>query len=255
MSVELVLEDLKKRYGDRKVLYARDIAEIIGQSPARVQRLMRTRSLPFSVINVGRQSGVSLYAVALWLAKGELHGMVLDHVIGASDWNDSGSSDVAKDEASAREDHVDAGNESCTSNGSLLAKILAMRHDAARFIVDQVSRDKYLLRKEVHFWCSVVKHLMFDRVHSPGWVLRAVRTVTMVEQTMIRHVYDGNGLEDAMRDIAAYISDDITQAVHLTLKDAVAGKTVIEVMRQGQEKFVLLDSVGFSDYENAISAS
>ncbi len=71
MSVELVLEDLKKRYGDRKVLYARDIAEIIGESPSRVQRLLRARSLPFPVIHVGRHNGVSLYAVAQWLAVGE----------------------------------------------------------------------------------------------------------------------------------------------------------------------------------------
>lgn len=253
MSVELVLEDLKKRYGDRKVLYARDIAEIIGQSPARVQRLMRTRSLPFSSFNVGRQSGVSLYAVALWLAGGEPDGVVSDRIFQAFDGKDYVSPDVAKSAASAEAGNVGAGKDDRSSSASLVSQILAMRHDAARFIVCQVSMDQYLPRKEVHFWWSVVKHLMFDHVHSPGWVLRVVRIVTMAEQNIIHQFYDTNGLEHAIRDMAAYVSDDMTWAVHLTLKDAVVGKTVVEVMRQGQEKFVLIDRVGFSGYQKATS--
>jgi len=245
VSVELVLEDLKKRYGDRKVLYARDIAEIIGESPSRVQRLLRARSLPFPVIHVGRHNGVSLYAVAQWLSEGESLETASCQVSGDAQGKGRKSAERTLTPVPAGVDCHDPETNGQANGTSLVAQIMAMRHDAARFISDRLLWLNDLPRRDFQYWRSVVKHLMLAPIGSPSWVLKVVRTVSLVEQSTVQRVYDVNGLEQALSDGVACLSDDEGRVLHLTLKDSKTRKTVLEVIGQGRQQFVVIDEVGF----------
>lgn len=245
MSVELVLEDLKKRYGDRKVLYARDIAEIIGESPSRVQRLLRARSLPFPVIHVGRHNGVSLYAVAQWLAEGESLEAGSRQVPGDAQGKGRKSAERTLPPVPTGVDCHAPEIDGQANGTSLVAQIMAMRHDAARFISDRLLCLNELPRSDFQYWRSVVKHLMLAPIASPSWVLKVVRTVSLVEQSTVQRVYDVNGLEQALSDGVACLSDDEGRVLHLTLKDSKTRKTVLEVIGQGRQQFVVIDEVGF----------
>lgn len=246
MSVELVLEDLKKRYGDRKVLYASDIAAIIGESLAGTQRLLRTRSLPFPVVNVGRHCGVSLYAVALWLAECDSHEVGASQVPSTLPGKAQKRADQTRASVSTAGDCHDPESKGQASGDSLVAQIMAMRHDAARFISDQLTQQNHLPRQHMKYWRSVVKHLMFAPIASPSWVLRVVRATSLHEQNTMQRVYDPDGLEYALSDSAAYFSDDDAGVFHLTVRDSKTRKTVLEVMGQGRHQYVMIDEVGFS---------
>lgn len=245
MSVELVLEDLKRRYGDRKVLYARDIAEIIGESPSRVQRLLRARSLPFPVIHVGRHNGVSLYAVAQWLAEGESLETESCQMFGDAQGKGRKSVERTLTPVPAGVDCHDPEINDQANGTSLVAQIKAMRHDAARFISSQLLGLNERPRSDFQYWLSVVKYLLFRPVASTGWILKVVRTVSLVEQSTMQRVYDANGFELALSDCVACFSDDEVGLLHLTLKDSKTRKTVLEVIGQGRQQFVVIDEVGF----------
>lgn len=254
MSVDLILEDLKKRYGDRKVLYARDIAEIIGESLAGARRLLRTRSLPFRVINVGRHSGVSLYSVALWLAECESHEIGSSQLPSTSQGKVQKRADRAVAQVPTAGDSHDTESKGQASGGSLVAQIMAMRHDVAKFIANHLAKQSGLPRHHMQYWQAVVKHLMFAPIASPSWVLRVARATSLLERFMMQRVYDTDDLEYALRDSAAYFLDHEVGVLHLIIRDSNARRTVLEVMGQGRHKFIMVDEVGFSAIGSVSSA-
>ena len=65
MSFEAVLNDLRAIFGPAKsVLYAADIAQILGKSVSAVYSLKADGGLPFPVIEVGGRPAVSIYEAA-----------------------------------------------------------------------------------------------------------------------------------------------------------------------------------------------
>ena len=70
MTVELVLNDLRARYGPRLVLYAEDLALLLGESEEALANLINYQSLPFSVKIMGSRRCVDIYQIAQWLAHG-----------------------------------------------------------------------------------------------------------------------------------------------------------------------------------------
>ena len=61
MTVGLVLNDLRARYGPRLVLYAEDLALLLGESEEALANLINCQSLPFSVKIMGSRRCVDIY--------------------------------------------------------------------------------------------------------------------------------------------------------------------------------------------------
>lgn len=70
MDSTLILKDLQATYGPRKVLYSDDVAAILGKSVGAVYSMKSKDGFPLPIIEVGGRPGVSIYAMADWLADG-----------------------------------------------------------------------------------------------------------------------------------------------------------------------------------------
>lgn len=71
MSNAIVLDDLKKRFGDKVLLTPSDIAPLIAMSE-NAQASLRCRGrFPIPVKKIGKRIGVTIYALAEYLATGD----------------------------------------------------------------------------------------------------------------------------------------------------------------------------------------
>jgi hypothetical protein len=71
MDFERVLASLQAQYPGQFVLFAPDIAKILGKSESAIEHLMARKSLPFQVKSVGRGRCVDIFQVAQWLSTDE----------------------------------------------------------------------------------------------------------------------------------------------------------------------------------------
>lgn len=75
---EIVLEDLKKTFGEKRILSPREIAPFINKS-MNAQANMRSKprkTFPIPTIKIGKNVYVSIYNLAEYLATGECKGQV-----------------------------------------------------------------------------------------------------------------------------------------------------------------------------------
>lgn len=70
MEKSEILGDLREQFGPVSVLYADQLAQVLGKSTDAVYALHKRKGLPFRVLSVGGRPAVSILAVADWLAKG-----------------------------------------------------------------------------------------------------------------------------------------------------------------------------------------
>lgn len=71
MTKEEVLADLRTQFGKQSVLYAEDLADLLGKSKEAVLALHGRNSLPFPVKKIGGRIGVSIFDVADYLSDSE----------------------------------------------------------------------------------------------------------------------------------------------------------------------------------------
>lgn len=65
-----IVRDLREQFGLVSVLYAEQLAQVLGKSTDAVYALHKRKGLPFRVLLVGGRPAVSLLGVAEWLAEG-----------------------------------------------------------------------------------------------------------------------------------------------------------------------------------------
>ena len=68
MDFERVLAHVQAQFPGQLVLYAPDIAKILGRSVSAIEHLMARKNLPFEVKSVGRGKCVDIFQVARWLS-------------------------------------------------------------------------------------------------------------------------------------------------------------------------------------------
>ena len=71
MDKQAILADLRAQFGKKSVLYAADLAELLGKSEQALANLRHRGGLTLPVKPVGGRPAVSIYAVVDWLADGE----------------------------------------------------------------------------------------------------------------------------------------------------------------------------------------
>ena len=71
MNTDSILEDLRKTFGKQSILYAEDIAKLLGSDHRVVKSLEAKQAIPLPMKKVGNKVGVSIYAVADWLASSD----------------------------------------------------------------------------------------------------------------------------------------------------------------------------------------
>lgn len=69
---EMVLADLKQRFGDKVMLSPSDIAPVIASSPAVQANLRLQNRFPIPVRKVGKKVGVTIYHLAEYLSTGDV---------------------------------------------------------------------------------------------------------------------------------------------------------------------------------------
>ena len=70
MDAKAILADLREQFGRQNVLYADDLAELLGKSKQALANLIHRGGLPLTIKKVGGRLCVSIYDVAEWLANG-----------------------------------------------------------------------------------------------------------------------------------------------------------------------------------------
>lgn len=68
MDAEAKLKDLREIFGKKSVLFAEDIAELIGADHATVKKIESGYGIPLPLKKVGNRYGVAIYDVADWLS-------------------------------------------------------------------------------------------------------------------------------------------------------------------------------------------
>jgi len=68
MDFERVLASLQARFAGQMVLYAPDLAKILGKSEKAIEHLIRRSHLPFQVKSLGKARCVDIFQVAQWLS-------------------------------------------------------------------------------------------------------------------------------------------------------------------------------------------
>lgn len=71
MDKEAVLKDLRSQFGRKSVLYADELAELLGKSEQALANLRHRGGLPFPIKKVGGRPAVALHDIADWLADGQ----------------------------------------------------------------------------------------------------------------------------------------------------------------------------------------
>ena len=71
ISSEVILNDLRNRFGRKTVLYSEDLADLLGSDHRVVTSLQKGMALPLKLKKVGKRWGVSIYEVADWLAEAD----------------------------------------------------------------------------------------------------------------------------------------------------------------------------------------
>ena len=69
---EMVLADLKQRFGDKVMLSPSDIAPVIASSPAVQANLRLQNRFPIPVRRIGKKVGVTIYHLAEYLSTGDV---------------------------------------------------------------------------------------------------------------------------------------------------------------------------------------
>ena len=68
MDAAAKLKDLRDQFGKKSVLFAEDIAELIGADHATVKKIKSGMGIPLPLKKVGSQYGVPIHDLADWLA-------------------------------------------------------------------------------------------------------------------------------------------------------------------------------------------
>ena len=69
---EIILEDLKRKFGDKAILSPKELAPILHTSESAQSNMRAAGTFPLPVVKQGAKIGVSVYVLAKWLADGDI---------------------------------------------------------------------------------------------------------------------------------------------------------------------------------------
>lgn len=69
---EIILEDLKRKFGDKAILSPKELAPILHTSESAQSNMRAAGTFPLPVMKQGAKIGVSVYVLAKWLADGDV---------------------------------------------------------------------------------------------------------------------------------------------------------------------------------------
>lgn len=120
VTFEQILQHIQAQYPGQLVLYAADLAKVLGKTEKALAHLISRDQLPFELKSVGGRKCVDIFQVASWLTSG-----VEQAAASGSEPRGSRNTDAARP-ASVRFPKQRA------SKGSIGARLMEMRHEAAR---------------------------------------------------------------------------------------------------------------------------
>lgn len=158
MEFSVVLNHLQTQFSGQLVLYANDIAKVLGKSEKAIAHLIARDQLPFKVKMLGGLRCVDIFQVAQWLASEQ---EVAQEVVASP-------AKVVKSLAAVKRPKVQktpkvvpngsvAGAQA--KPGSMAASILAMRHDAPQAMARFASRLRNV--DEMAFMNEVLEQLFY----------------------------------------------------------------------------------------------
>lgn len=69
---EIILEDLKRKFGDKAILSPKELAPILNTSESAQSNMRAAGTFPLRVVKLGTKIGVPIYELAKWLAGGDI---------------------------------------------------------------------------------------------------------------------------------------------------------------------------------------
>lgn len=145
VSKELALQHLQQMFPGRLVLYAPDVAKILGISQRALAHLIERDRFPFSVKMVGNKRCVDIFQVAAWLASG--NGMP----------DQQGGESVKSARNNGRKTPADKSRPKISAQGSMVQTLIGLRRGAAARVTQlAVSINNDI---ETPFWTDVAECL------------------------------------------------------------------------------------------------
>jgi hypothetical protein len=160
MSIELILRDLRDRFGNRLVLYSPDLAVILDTTEEAMTNLITRQELPFQVKLIGDRRCVDIYQIATWLAAS---GLVPVAVAPKEAKQKSGSPTGTAAKPSSRS------TASTPVRSKMAEQILRMRHEKAGLLAG--FSPTYRSEDERLFIWEVIEALLFVKRLPPSRIV------------------------------------------------------------------------------------
>ena len=157
MTIELVLSDLRARFGNSSVLYPPDLAVILGKSEKAMANLITRQALPFQVKMLAGRRCVDIYQIASWLAASA----PVPEVVAPENANEKSSARTG-----TASKPLSRSTASAPVRSKMADQILRMRHEQAGFLAD--FSPTYRSEDERLFVWEVIEALLFVKRLPPS---------------------------------------------------------------------------------------
>lgn len=147
MQVKAVLEHLQGMFPGRLVLYAPDLAKVLGLSERSLAHLIERGRFPFPVKTMGRRRCVDIFQVANWLAAN-------------GDMPDQRASEISKPKSDRTKKSDDGSTRNAGGQSSIAKRLIEMRHRMSAGIAQMASACYESIDRM--FWFEVAEFLVMQ---------------------------------------------------------------------------------------------
>lgn len=174
MQAKAVLEHLQGMFPGRLVLYAPDLAKVLGLSERSLAHLIERGRFPFPVKTMGRRRCVDIFQVAEWLAAN-------------GDMPDQRASEVSKPKSARTKKSDNGSTRSAGGQSSIAKRLIEMRHRMSAGIAQMASA--CLGSIDRMFWFEVAEFLTMQQKFSGAtvklrWTTQSSEFPSAGEQTI-----------------------------------------------------------------------
>ena len=206
MDFSVVLNHLQNQFSGQMVLYANDIAKVLGKSEKSVAHLIARGQLPFKVKMLGGMRCVDIFQVAQWLASDQE--VAQEVIAGPKKPSKSGKGVVAVKGPNMQKRPAVApakpAVEAQPKAGGMIAAILAMRHDAQQ-AMDRFANGLHDV-DEMAFMHEVLEQFFY-----PAEMLAANFVVTL-------KTFAPRGYQSLLQESRSYFPSKEEACIFLTMK-------------------------------------
>jgi hypothetical protein len=218
MQAKAVLEHLQGMFPGRLVLYAPDLAKVLGLSERSLAHLIERGRFPFPVKTMGRRRCVDIFQVAEWLAAN-------------GDMPDQRASEVSKPKSARTKKSDNGSTRSAGGQSSIAKRLIEMRHRMSAGIAQMASACYGSIDRM--FWFEVAEFLAMQQQLSGAtvnlrWTTQSSEFPSAGEQT----IYFDSASEAIA--FARKAQDDISSKFEASISIRVDNRKIYQALKIDQ---------------------